>query len=357
MNIWQIACGEPERDYRDVFLRHDVMLIGPGWPGPFDEKSYRRALKDEDEHVSFSRFSQVRSFKEKPMPGDLVLLRLGHHVIRIGVIPQSGDNGYAWSEDFDDILGWDVSHYRRVIWGTPRSAAPLMTRRGVFSNYKQQPTFTRVREARITRLAKHLARRVPRRRLKRLPPSETKKMSLEEFGVRLFQDGLANESIERAIDAIEKARRLGSWYDEQHLSGREPSEHEIIAHTTVPLMLALGWSEQLLVVEWKHIDLAFFDRTPTDAQHCVMICEAKRPHKSLESALEQAKDYVRVKQLAHCRKILLTSGTRLQTYRRRGNDWQLDGYANLEKLRMNHVRPKGVSASATLMNLAPARVG
>ena len=78
MNIWQIACGEPQRDYRDVFLRHDVMLIGPGWPGPFDEKKYRKALKEKE--LSFSRFSQVRSFKEKPMPGDLVLLRIGHDV-------------------------------------------------------------------------------------------------------------------------------------------------------------------------------------------------------------------------------------------------------------------------------------
>lgn len=354
MRIWQIACGEPDRDYRDVFLRHDVMLIGPGWPGPFDEKTYRKALKDED--VSRSHFSQIRSFKEKPMPGDLVLLRIGHDVIRIGAIPESGEGSYAWSEAFDDILGWSLEHYRRVIWGTPRSAAPLMTRRPLFSNYRQQPTFTGVHEHRITRLAKHLARRVPRRKLKRLPP-ETKVMSLEDFGVRLFQDGLANESIERAIDAIERARRLGSWYEERHLSGREPSEHEIIAHTTVPLMLALGWSEQLLAVEWEHIDLAFFDRTPTNAQHCVMICEAKRPHKPLESALEQARDYVREKRLTHCRKILLTTGTRLLTYRRRANEWQLDGYANLMKLRMNHVIPRGVSASATLMNLVPARVG
>ncbi len=182
-------------------------------------------------------------------------------------------------------------------------------------------------------------------------------MSLEDSGVQLFQDGLSNESVKRAIDAIEKTRRLGSWYNETSLSGREPSEHEIIAHTTVPLMFALGWSEQLLAVEWEHIDLAFFDHTPTDPKHCTMICEAKHPYKPLESALEQAIHYVRVMELKNCRKILLTSGTRLLTYRRRGNEWQLNGYANLMKLRMNHAIPRGVSASATLMNLVPARVG
>ncbi len=144
MNIWQIACGEPGRDYRDVFLRHDVMLIGPGWPGRFDEKIYRKALNDGD--VQRGHFNQIRSFKENPMPGDLVLLRIGHDVIRIGVIPESGEAGYGWSDTFDDILGWNLEHYRRVIWGQPRSAALLETGQPLFSNYKKQPTFTGVHE-------------------------------------------------------------------------------------------------------------------------------------------------------------------------------------------------------------------
>jgi len=251
-------------------------------------------------------------------------------------------------------LGWDLQHYRRVIWGGPRSAAILKGRRPLFSNYKQQATFTAVHEERITRLADELARKVPKRRLRKLPENDGI-LSLENFGVQLFRAGLSNESVERAIDAIEKARRLDSWYDDREISGRVPSEHEIIAHMTVPLMLALGWSEQLLAVEWGHVDLAFFEKTPTEERHCIMICEAKRPRKPLESALDQAKDYVRNKGLHRCRKILLASGTRLLTYKRRGRDWTLDGYANLKKLRTNHVIPRRASAVDTLMSLVPAR--
>jgi hypothetical protein len=353
MKVWQIACGEPNRDYRDVFLHHDVMLIGPGGPGLFEEKRYRKA-KD-DGWVSPSHLQQIKALKENPMSGDVVLLRIGHEVIRVGTIPDGPNNGYGWSEVFDDVLGWDLQHYRRVVWGGPRSASILKGRHPLFSNYKQQPTFTAVHEKRITRLVKKLACKVPKRRLKKLPENNNI-LSLEDFGVRLFQAGLANESVERAINAIEKARRLGSWYEEWDISERDPSEHEIIAHMTVPLMLALGWSEQLLAVEWGHIDLAFFEKTPTNEQHCVMICEAKRPHKPLEGALDQAKNYVREKGLYRCRKILLTSGTRLLTYKRRGTKWILDGYANLRKLRMNHVIPRGIGAADTLMSLVPARL-
>jgi len=40
MTVWQVACGEPQRDFMDVFFKHDVMLIGPGDPGSFEESRY-----------------------------------------------------------------------------------------------------------------------------------------------------------------------------------------------------------------------------------------------------------------------------------------------------------------------------
>ncbi len=30
MKVWQIAAGEPGRDYRKLFFDHDVMLLGQG---------------------------------------------------------------------------------------------------------------------------------------------------------------------------------------------------------------------------------------------------------------------------------------------------------------------------------------
>lgn len=339
LRIWQVACGETGRDYRDVFLRHDVMLLGPGYPG-----KWTAALYDGD--------NRIRPFVRGPRQGDLVLMRLGHQVIRVGRIPRQ-DSEYGWSASFEEILGWDLQHYRRVLWGGPGSITALSRMQPVFDNYKQQRAFSEVHERRITRLAPRLVRAVRGRRLRKIP-SETKGLSLEEFGVGLFNSGLANDSVEKALEAIEKCRRLGTWYSE-HDDCREPSEHEIVAHTCIPMMLALGWSEQMLAVEWKNIDLAFFDRMPTTEGNCVMICEAKKPHRPLETALSQAVGYVRNRGLRRCRTILLSSGTRLIAYRRRGRDWIADGYVNFMKLRDKYLIPYGSSAVETLMRLTPGR--
>lgn len=348
MTVWQVACGEPQRDYRDVFFKHDVMLIGPGDPGVFEESTYTQALKNKE--LGKGRYSQISSFKDSPEPGDIVLMRLGHKVVGVGVIPES--EGYGWSSAFSDVKEWDLQHYRRVLWGDSRLIKIAQGKHNLFSNYKQQPAFTRVHEPRILNRIKLIEGKLPSRRLKSMPEDE-KALTNEEFGKELFQAGLSNESVEKAIEAIEKACRLQNWYWNDDV---DPSEHELVAHMTVPLMLALGWSEQLMAVEWKKIDLAFFDRAPRKESNCVMICEAKRPNNSLESALEQAQEYVRKRKLFRCKKLLITSGTRLLIYTRNGKDWQRHGYVNLQRLRKNYVFTSETSAAETLIGLIPSRI-
>ena len=354
MKIWQVACGELNRDYGDVFLKHDVMLIGPGDPGKFDEEKYRKGVKDKS--VTPGHFTQIRSFYKNPKPGDIVLLRLGHRVINIGIIPNTQHRetgGYGWSNAFDDVLGWDLQHYRRVVWIGEKQISLIQGKNDLFSNYKQQATFTAVKEPRILRLCSKLV--IDNKRKANSLPDEKEPMSLSDFGIKLFQLGLSNNAVEDVIDAIEKAQRLNSWYNSEQC-GIEPSEHEIIAHTTIPLMLALGWSEQFLAVEWNKIDLAFFDRAPRNEKNCVMICEAKRPKQPIEQALEQAKGYVKNKKLINCRRIFLTTGTRLVTYKKQGASWLEDGYVNLTKLRDNYLIKEKVNAVETIVKLLPSRI-
>ena len=58
-----------------------------------------------------------------------------------------------------------------------------------------------------------------------------------------------------------------------------------MAHIILPLLLALGWSEQLLAVEWQKIDLAAFGSTPTTAKTCVLVCEAEGLGHGLQDVL------------------------------------------------------------------------
>jgi hypothetical protein len=46
MAEWQIAAGDGNRDYSDVFLKYGVILVGPGSEGPYHEN---KEVYDNDE--------------------------------------------------------------------------------------------------------------------------------------------------------------------------------------------------------------------------------------------------------------------------------------------------------------------
>ena len=347
MKVWQIAAGEPARDYSSLCIEHDIVMMGPGSAGPYRKHPYPG--------VTTRRAGQIRSFWRDPKPGDLVLMRLGHQVVAVGVVPEGEDGVCRWREEYDDILGWDLQHTRRVRWDAD-VLRMLDDIQPVFGTYKQQPTFTRVGVRPILDRAEQLKSAVRDRELRELPESSST-LSDEQLGVELFSAGLGNEAVEDVIRTIRKIRRLASWYDEGQC-GKRPNEHEIVAHAVVPLMLGLGWSEQFLGVEWKRVDVAFFDRPPTEEKNCIAICEAKKLGTSLTRAYDQAQRYTSQLGLSNCRIIVTTDGKSLFVYRRQGEKWPQHptGYANFAKMRKSHIIPKNTSAVETLVGLLPSRI-
>lgn len=41
--LWQVGAGDTERSYGELCIRHDVMIVGPGRPGPSEESRYANA--------------------------------------------------------------------------------------------------------------------------------------------------------------------------------------------------------------------------------------------------------------------------------------------------------------------------
>jgi len=350
--LWQIACGDTGRDYGELFLRYDIMLIGPGNPGPYEKERYKGIIRSSRE--------QLQWFVKRPEAGDLVLLRKGHRVTAVGRLPDV-EEGYAYREVFDDVLGWNLQHTRRVVWSS-RAAAVLDDQQPVFDNYKQQRSFHRVRESRLTDRIPELDEAIESRMPKDLDTllderDKFRELNTEELGIELFDAGLSMDSVERVLASIQRSRRLHSWYGTDACPKR-PTEMETVAHVIIPLMTSLGWSEQLLGVEWHKIDLAVFDRTPTDATNCVMIVEAKSLGTGLGRVFEQAKKYVVSRELSKCRKIVCTDGSVLLVYRLEDGNWvdKPSGYVNLGKIRKDHVYPEGISGVETLIELMPSRV-
>jgi len=220
MTIWQIASGDRGRNYSRVFLDHDVMLMGPGTYGEYDEERYKNE----------SMSNQIRAFRFNPKPDDLVLLRHGHQVLAVGRIPSDASDQYQWHSEFSDVLGWELQHCRRVIWSID-ALKVLQPIQPVFGNYKQQPTFTRVNEDRVTQLSDRLNRLVPKRSLKSLP-RVPEPLPDEGLGIELFKAGVSNDSVEAFLRVLKKMRRLCEWYYGGH-SGERPSESELVGHILI----------------------------------------------------------------------------------------------------------------------------
>lgn len=356
MKLWQIASGDTGRDYSDLFLEYDIMLIGPGSRGPFERGRY----------TGVRMAKQIDWFVHKPSPGDLVLLRNGHEVRAVGRIPTDivSHAHYHWNALFDDVLGWDLQHTRPVVWST-KAVQVLRPEKPVFGDRYQQHTFHEVHEVRLKRFLPELDEKIEDRDRRDPPnwqfpaevPEEFKLLDEEELGVELFAAGLSNDSVEQVLRAIERIRRLRQWYREHGESNR-PSETEAVSHMIIPLMFGLGWSEQLLAVEWKRIDLALFDRIPTDKSSCIAVLEAKSPGKGLNKAYLQAKTYVDRHELKHCQKIIATDGALLLIYHRTRDKWpeKPNGYVNLGKIRRNNVYPTGATGVEALIGLMPSRI-
>ena len=67
--VWQVAAGDGRRRYEDVCFRYQVMMIGPGERGRFDETAYA--------DVTASPKNAIRRFYGAPRSRHIVLLRPG----------------------------------------------------------------------------------------------------------------------------------------------------------------------------------------------------------------------------------------------------------------------------------------
>jgi len=260
MKVWQIATGEPNRDYQDLFFDHDVMILGPGRHGNALSGAYAEGKPN-------SALRQVHSFASKPKPGDRVLMRLGHEVIGVGQIPEGDGYQYSYNNVFKCVYGWDLRHCRRVIWAQEYTLGKLAD---VFRKAKQKPSFTQVHERHIVDMVRSLDASLFDRPIREMPNIKSDIYKEEELGVELFRAGISNKNIDDILKALQQADRLCSWYDEleryaQRTSGHDtqrPSENEVVSHIILPLFLGLGWSHQQMAVEWKRVDVAFFKGTP-----------------------------------------------------------------------------------------------
>jgi predicted type IV restriction endonuclease len=183
----------------------------------------------------------------------------------------------------------------------------------------------------------------------------------DELGVQLFQAGISNKNIEDIIKALRQAERLHAWYRSEANQleiSRRPSENEVVSHIVLPLFLGLGWSHQQIAVEWKNVDMAFFENAAAKEKDCVMILEAKGLGQPLDDVLEQPRRYVASLGLKRTKYIITTDGANLFVYRRKGKAWDSVpvGYINIRSIQKENILPKHTNLIDTLVMLQPSSV-
>lgn len=346
MNIWQIATGEPGRDYSSLFFDYDIMILGPSYLG--------NATKNENHYwdgIPNSQLTQVYNFAHQPKPGDLVLMRYDKQVIGVGQIPNDPENQYLFQEQFGCVYGWDLCHTRRVVWSDIKIPQVI---KDVFIDRKQQPSFTKVHDSNVRQFLTEFNTSEFSRPLKELPNINHAKYSDDELGKELFKQGINNKNIEEILKALNQADRLINWYRSgDKNAGRYPTENEVVSHIILPIFLGLGWSHQQIAVEWNKVDVALFKKTPTSQTNCVMIIEAKGLGNSLGAVLGQPKNYVKNLGLKNVQLIVTTDGANIFVYSVDDKNEEPIGFLNVNSLQREYILPKKINIVDTLVKLQP----
>ena len=305
--IWQVAAGDADRPYTDLFLKHSVALIGPG-----DAGKWSPSRSDSEFEGSY-----VRRFAEEVNIGDVLLLRKG---IRTVCAVDRVASEYEYLPQFDDVNGWDLQHCRRVYW--------FHCEPHVFGGRVFGSRLSRVYTAKVVDFVKFFtAERSDWRSgtLKELPTEEK----------ALDVDAIPSHLNLREI--IRQAPKYSNLYWNRNSFGNTPTENEMIAHWVVPFLRALGWEIKNIAVEWTHknyrIDVCVFCHLPR--VKCHYLIEVKRLGAGLEGAREQGKAYAMGFD-PPC-DIVVTDGIRYRMYEAQKN-FELAVSANLSRLKQSSLK-------------------
>lgn len=282
---WQIAAGSSGRNYIDYFIKYGMAFVGGD--------------------VQIATMKEVQN-------GDFVAIKNGlYQIVAAGEVVErdgkaTGCEDKSWLRDFD---GWDLPAYCNVNWHLPDK--PFVTdglTRATIQRLPQDKHKKIVDD--ILLLAVHSCEP---------EPSETKVIGDEKLLEHLVAEGLRTSSADELTNTLRKIRLLAQYYYTK-CEWEDVREHETRSFLVIPLLLALGWSEQQLKIELPcskgKVDIACFSKTyKRKSEECVLIVETKDFSSGLDYAPEQAHRYA--EDFPSCRGVLVTNGYCYKAYVRK----------------------------------------
>ena len=290
---WQIAAGYEQRDYSDLFLKYGIAFAGGGL--------------------------------EEVEIGDVMVLKQGVTKIKaVGKV--KGNVTYGDEDRLLDYDGWILPEYCSVEWKLPNKSIDCVRglTRGALRRIHQKGPKDVAND--ILKTGRPIGRS--------FSPSSTKEIKDNEILRFLIEEGIRPSSSDEITSTISKIRLLAEYY--YHMCPWEDiGEHETRTFLVVPLLLALGWSEQQIKIEFRKIDIACFRKPCKNnreewEKECVAIIETKRFGAGLDYAHQQAKAYS--EDFPHCQAVIATNGYCYKVYLRdQDNQFQTkpSAYVNL----------------------------
>ncbi len=303
---WQIAAGSKGREYSKLFLDFGIAAVG----GEGNE----------------TRMQEVNA-------GDIVVLKQGNQQVRAAgtVVERNGDHfgldDKMWLRDID---GWNLRAYCYVDW--KKLDRPTLV------NGLTRTTITRLKKRELRAKADKILEHGTSVPISSEPP-ETMAVDNDQLLRFLIKEGLRPSSADDLTNTISKIRLLANYYY-RHCPWKDIREHETRTFLVVPLLLALGWSEQQIKIELprarKKVDIACFRNCyGRDNNECVAIIETKGFESGLDYARDQAMMYA--ERFPDCKAVTVTNGYCYKTFLRDrdGDQFQQSpsAYINLLKPR------------------------
>lgn len=337
-NTWQIGTGDGSRSYGWLFFTYGVAVVGPGDPGEEGSDDAKRYYVDNPTQTNWG--GVLKGVKE----GDWLIARPGTGRIT-GVGRVTGPMCYG--NFFEDVEGWDLQHYVPVEWYRPMvEGGELKLQRNCLTRATLQGCYLEeVFEA---------IRNTPFERVEAVTPLEQLQEPVpEKLGAiteALINSGVRIQDAENVMLTVGRVIRLSSWYYD---NDRAVLEHEIRAFLILPLLVALGWSEQRMKLEYHHSDIALFPtafkkEAPPEP---VMLVEAKTFGNGLSYTHDQLKHYA--DKFPKCQRLVTTNGYRFRTYSTENGQLVPRGYVNLLNLcKTNVLEPSFLTPVETLLSIS-----
>jgi len=225
VNYWQVMAGSYSREYADAFLKFGLAFVGGD--------RHIRTIQDvaEDDRILLKQ-------------GNSHVVAVGRAVKRDGKV--AGKDDKQWLRDFD---GWDLAGYCNVEWhqlSKPRAVKGLT-----------RVTIQGVNQRHLHFLAEDVLASVPAT-VSEPEPKLTKELTDEQIVESLIAIGLRPTAAEGLTEQFRRIRRLAHYYY-YHSRWEDVREHETRTFLIIPLLLALGWSEQQIKIELTTVDRGRID--------------------------------------------------------------------------------------------------